>query len=46
MLRNKFRINTVNLGVSGGGPLLSLATLKEYGTNFKPNFVVYLYSIL
>lgn len=44
VLRNKFRINTVNLGVSGGGPLLSLATLKEYGTYFKPNFVVYLYA--
>ena len=43
-LRNKFGINTANLGISGGGPLLSLASLKEYGTNFKPDFVVYLYS--
>ena len=44
VLRNKFGTNTANLGISGGGPLLSLASLKEYGTNFKPNFVVYLYS--
>ena len=43
ILRNKFEINTSNLGISGGGPLLSLAALIEYGTNFKPDFVIYLY---
>ena len=30
--------------MSGAGPLLSLASLKEYGTNFKPDFVIYLYT--
>ena len=29
-LRNKFKINTANYGISGGGPLLSLASLSEY----------------
>ena len=43
VLRNKFGTNTANLGIYGAGPLLSLASLKEYGTNFKPNFVIYLY---
>jgi len=43
VLRNKLGINTANLGISGGGPLLSLASLKEYGANFKPDFVFYLY---
>ena len=36
-------INTVNLGVTGSGPLLSLAILREYLKEFKPNHVVYLY---
>ena len=44
VLRNKFGTNTVNLGISGAGPLLSLAALKEYGTNFKPDFAIYLYA--
>ena len=43
-MRNKFEINTANYGISGGGPLLSLAALSEYGNRFKPNYVIYLYS--
>lgn len=41
-LRN-LNINTINLGVTGSGPLLSLAILREYLSEFKPNYVVYLY---
>jgi hypothetical protein len=41
-LRN-LNINTINLGVTGSGPLLSLAILREYLSKFKPNYVVYLY---
>ena len=41
-LRKK-NFNTLNLGVTGSGPLLSLATLREYGSNFFPNKVIYLY---
>ena len=41
-LRKK-NINTLNLGVTGSGPLLSLATLREYGSNFFPNKVIYVY---
>ena len=41
-LRNE-KFNTLNLGVTGSGPLLSLATLKEYGSKFSPKNVVYLY---
>ncbi|MDB3888762.1 hypothetical protein N9341_04405 [Candidatus Pelagibacter sp.] len=37
------KINTINLGVTGSGPLLSLAILREYLKEFKPNYVVYLY---
>ena len=43
VLRNKFKTNTANYGIAGGGPLTSLAALKEYGPNLKPNFVIYFY---
>ena len=42
-LRNEFGINSANYGIGGAGPLLSLAAFIEYGTNFKPDFVIYLY---
>ena len=42
-LRNEFGINTANYGIGGAGPLLSLVAFIEYGTNFKPDFVIYLY---
>ena len=43
-LRNKYNINSANYGISGAGPLLSLAALKEYGIKLKPNHIVYFYS--
>ena len=42
-LRNKYNFNTANYGVGGTGPLTSLATIKEYGSYFKPTYVVYFY---
>lgn len=33
----------LNLGFSGNGPLLELATLKEYGAAIKPKIVLWLY---
>ena len=43
VLTNEFGINTANYGIGGAGPLLSLAAFIEYGINFKPDFVIYLY---
>ena len=43
-LRNKQKINTANYGISGGGPLLSLAALTEYGDKLQPDNVIYFYS--
>ena len=40
---NKKNINTINFGVAGTGPLVSLAILREYGNYFKPKNVIYLY---
>ena len=39
----KIKNNTVNFGITGTGPLVSLAVLKEFGKNFKPQNVIYLY---
>jgi len=39
----KNNINTINLGVTGSGPLVSLAVLREFGNVFKPKNVIYLY---
>lgn len=35
--------STINLGISGSGPLLELARLREYGSHFDPDIVVWLY---
>jgi len=43
-LRNKFKVNAANYGISGGGPLLSLASLSEYAVHFKPEYSIYFYS--
>ena len=40
---NRKNINTINFGVAGTGPLVSLAILREYGNYFKPKNVFYLY---
>ena len=40
---NKKDNNTVNFGVTGTGPLISLGILKEFGNNFKPKNTIYLY---
>ena len=34
---------TLNLGMSGDGPLLMLATLKEYAARFRPRIVLWCY---
>ena len=39
----KKNVNTANLGVTGAGPLLALAVLREFGTFLKPRNVFYLY---
>jgi hypothetical protein len=39
----KFGWNTTNLGVTGNGPLLELATLIEYGKKLKPKLVLWFY---
>ena len=36
IIRNLSNYNAINLGVSGSGPLVSLAALKEYGNHLKP----------
>jgi len=38
-----YRYSTVNLGISGSGPLLELARLREYGSHLAPDIVVWLY---
>ena len=40
---NKKKINTINFGVTGTGPLISLGILREFGNYFKPKNVIYLY---
>ena len=34
---------TVNLGLSGGGPVLALATLREYAPSLRPRVVLWVY---
>lgn len=36
-------INSINLGITGSGPLISLAITREYIQYFNPKLVVYLY---
>lgn len=43
MLRKKGQPLTVNLGSSGIGPLIELASLTEYGSKLKPKQVLWLY---
>ena len=40
---NKKNNNTINFGVTGTGPLISLAILREFGDKFKPKNIIYLY---
>jgi len=42
LLRNGGK-TVLNLGYSGNGPLIELATLKEYAEPFKPRIVLWLY---
>jgi hypothetical protein len=42
IIRNKYK-NTLNLGEGGNGPLLELATLKEFAQPLKPKIVLWLY---
>ena len=39
----KNKINTINFGVTGTGPLVSLAILREFGSDLKPKNIFYLY---
>ena len=40
---NEKKYYTINFGVTGTGPLISLAILREFGNYFKPKNVIYLY---
>ena len=40
---NEKKIYTINFGVTGTGPLISLGILREFGNYFKPKNVIYLY---
>ncbi len=42
LLRKK-NINSLNFGVAGAGPLLSLAVMKEYVGKFKPKYMLFFY---
>ncbi len=42
-IRKKSNLNAINFGISGAGPLLSLAVLSEYGQFFTPKKVYYLF---
>lgn len=38
------KVNLINLGYQGNGPLKMYASLKEYGINLKPNYIIWMYS--
>ena len=42
-IRKNGNLNAINYGISGAGPLLSLAVLSEYGPFFSPKKVYYLF---
>ena len=42
VISNKLNKNVLNLGYGGNGPLIEYATLKEYGSQYKPK-VIWLY---
>ena len=43
LINNKSNYNALNYGISGTGPLMSLAIVKEYGKHFYPKDVFYLF---
>ena len=43
LINNKSNFNALNYGVSGTGPLMSLAIIKEYGKHFYPKNIFYLF---
>ena len=43
LINNKSNFNALNYGVSGTGPLMGLAIIKEYGKHFYPKDVFYLF---
>jgi hypothetical protein len=43
ILRNETGASIINLGSEGNGPLIELATLKEYGELLKPESVIWMY---
>jgi hypothetical protein len=42
LLRKK-NINSLNFGVGGAGPILSLAVMREYIKNFNPKYLLFFY---
>ena len=42
LLREK-NINSLNFGIAGAGPILSLAVMKEYVKNFNPKYLLFFY---
>ena len=42
ILRN-FNYNVINLGMAGNGPLIELATLKEYAKQLKPKIILWMF---
>jgi len=42
-INKKSDINSINYGISGAGPLMALGVIREYGQNFQPNKIYYLY---
>ena len=43
LINNKSNYNALNYGISGTGPLMSLAIVKEYGKHFYPKNIFYLF---
>mgnify|MGYP001223263547 FL=1 len=43
ILRKSANYNSINYGINGTGPLISLAIIKEYGKKFVPKNVFYLF---
>jgi len=42
LLREK-NINSLNFGIAGAGPILSLAVMREYVKNFNPKYLLFFY---
>ena len=43
ILRKSTNYNSINYGISGTGPLIALAIIKEYGKEFRPKNIFYLF---